>query len=140
MPSLEVPHGLTENGRDQYTALLATALALIGELNAAEAGVPSDCAPTSAGCADRWNAFYAALAHVHDLLQSAWFDCHGLDAVDAQTFVQTSTQFKAYIIGRVHRDAERLSALFKQRNWVEAERGLNNAVRGFDNVSQPQCR
>jgi hypothetical protein len=143
MPSLEMPSGLTENGRDQFGALLAVMLSLVGELSEVDRQVPADCSPVLEACRDRWEQFAASLNHVVEQLDTPWFDCHGLDAIDARAFVETARRYKAYLVARIQVVDERVDAMIVGQNWGPAAsrswRALSARGR-LSSVRQPTCQ
>lgn len=137
-----MPGGLTENGRDQYGALLAAMLSLVDEIVEAEGQVPLDCSPALDSCRPKWERLSASLHHLVDQLDTPWFDCHGLDAVDARTFVESSRQFKAYVIARVQRIEDRANLAIEKQNWgAAAERSWQalSVQSALEGVRLPSC-
>jgi hypothetical protein len=143
MPSLEMPSGLTENGRDQYGALLAVMLTLIGEVVEARQRIPLDCSPALDSCRSRWEGLSASLRHVVETLNTPWFDCHGLDAVDARAFIDTSKKFKLYVVARLSRIEADVDSLIRDHKWgaaaARAWRALSVA-QALDAVQPPTCQ
>jgi hypothetical protein len=142
MPSLEMPSGLTENGRDQFGALLAVMLSLVGELSEADRQVPTDCSPALEACRDRWERFATSLRHVVEQLDTPWFDCRGLDAVDARAFVEAARGYKAYVVARVEAIDERVDSMIAGQKWGPAAQRNWRALSVEDRLSsvhQPTC-
>lgn len=142
MPSLEMPSGLTESGRDQFGALLAVMLSLVGELGEADRQVPTDCSLALPACRDRWERFAGSLGHVVEQLDTPWFECRGLDAVDARAFVETARRYKAYVVARVQAIDERVDSMIAAQNWGPAAQRTWRAlsVEGrLTSVREPTC-
>jgi hypothetical protein len=117
MPSLELPDGLTEQGRGQFLVLLALILSIHGELRAIETSWPTSCSPVEDGCAGDWQKLGVRLGVAVRQLESRWVDCRRLDPIDARAFVERAREHQRWAMDWVRRMVLDVETLIKSRGW-----------------------